>query len=399
MRIFFWFLSLFAAAIGLAVLAHFNVGNVVVFYPPYRIDLSLNFSLFLLLVVFLLLYVALRIIRTARKMPDRVAAYRKGKRENEANAALREALKALYEGRFVQAEKAAERASGLPENAGLAALVGARAAHAMQQFERRDIWLKRIENDAAFRTARLTTQVELLIDDHQTKSALAAVRELNTKGARHVHALRLELKANQQAQNWDEVLRLVNSLDKHRAIHPALSNRLRELAYNDLLSTRVLDAETVRRAWKQIPSADRKRPYVALRAARSFNNFGLHEEARNIVAGALKEDWDERLLRAYRESAAETGSPELRAQIEQCEAWVQKHPADPELELTLGALCLKQKLWGKAQVHLERAVSSSASDSRVTSEGHYLLAQMHERLDHADKAAHHYRECALISKP
>ena len=42
MRIFLSLVILFAAAIGLAVGARFNPGNVVLFYPPYRVDLSLN---------------------------------------------------------------------------------------------------------------------------------------------------------------------------------------------------------------------------------------------------------------------------------------------------------------------------------------------------------------------
>ena len=45
MRFFLWILTLFATAIGVAVLARFNPGNVVLFYPPYRIDVSLNFFL------------------------------------------------------------------------------------------------------------------------------------------------------------------------------------------------------------------------------------------------------------------------------------------------------------------------------------------------------------------
>ncbi|RJX32789.1 MAG: heme biosynthesis protein HemY [Oxalobacter sp.] len=398
MRIFLWVLALFALAVGLAVSAHFNVGNVVFFYPPYRIDMSFNLFLFLLIAVFFGLYAVIRVIRIARRMPARVEAYRKKKRENEANVALREAVKALYEGRFVQAEKSAEVAAALPENAGCAALLGARAAHAMRQHDRRNAWLAKIEKDPAFRTARLTTKVELLVDDHQTKAALEAVGELTAKGARHVHALRLALKANQQAKNWDEVLKLVKTLDKHDAVHPALSSRLRELAYEDMLSSRAHDAESVRRVWNKIPSDDRKRPYVAVRAARAFSEYGLHDDARSLVARALQTQWDERLLRSFRDAAAEEGTPALRTQIEQCEEWAKKHPTDPELALTLGALCLKQKLWGKAQVHLEHAVSGQP-DPQVAHEGHYLLAQMHERLNRPEEAARHYRQCALASKP
>jgi HemY protein len=397
MRIFLWILALFAAAVGLAMSAHFNAGNVVLFYPPYRIDMSLNLFLFLAVVLFLVLYVLVRIIRHARKMPARVAAYRQEKRERDANAALRDALKSLYEGRFVQAEKSAARASDLPENVGSAALIGARATHAMRQFDRRNAWLERLEGDTAFRVARLMTKIELLVDDHQTKAALQAVRELNERGTRHVQALRLSLKANQQAKNWDEVLRLVKSLDNHHAIHPALSNRLRELAYEDLLATRAHDAETVKRIWHKIPSDDRKRPYIAVRAAKSFGQFGLHDEARAIVSKALDADWDERLLRSFRESMAEEGSAALRGQIEQCEDWAKKHPTDPELALTLGALCLKQKLWGKAQVHLEQAVSGMPAP-RVAREGHFMLAQLHEQLSRPEDAARHYRQSALAAK-
>src|SRR5437016_469024 len=135
MRIFLWLLILFATAIGLAVGARFNPGNVVLFYPPYRIDLSLNFFLLLLALLFMLIYGFLNALRTAQSMPGRVAQYRREKREREGNKALREALKALFEGRFGHSEKAAARAAESPENAGLAALIGARAAHRMQQSE------------------------------------------------------------------------------------------------------------------------------------------------------------------------------------------------------------------------------------------------------------------------
>jgi HemY protein len=397
MRIFLWVLVLFATAVGLAVSAHFNTGNVVLFYPPYRVDVSLNFFLLLLVLLFVLLYIVVRTIRNARKMPGRVSAYRRQKRERDANFALRDALKSLFEGRFVQAEKSADRASTLPENASCAALIGARAAHAMRQFERRDAWLARVENEPAFKTARLITRIELLVDDHQSKPALEAIRELNASGTRHIHALRWALKANQQAQNWDEVLRLVRSLDNHRALHPALSSRLRELAYEDLLSSNSHDAESIRRVWQKIPADDRTRPFVAVRAAKSFNAIGLHDEARNLVGRALSVDWDERLLRSYRESAAEEGSSALLAQIEQCEEWAKRRPSDQALALTLGSLCLKQKLWGKAQLHLESALQGGP-EQKVAQQSHFMLAQLHEALKRTDEAAIHYRQCALLLK-
>ncbi len=396
MRLFIWLVVMMAAAIGIAVTARFNPGNVVLFYPPYRVDLSLNFFLVLLAASFMLVYFLVRAFNATVNMPRKVAAYRQNKRERDGNKGLRDALKALFEGRFGHAEKAALRAAELPENAGVAALIGARAAHRMRQQARRDQWLARIASDNGMKTARLMTMTELLVDDHQPEAALEAVRELNASGTRHIHALQWSLKAEQQAKNWPEVLRLVRLLDKHKALHPALSARLRELAYDDLLSDNSHDAESLQRVWATIPTADRLKPFVACRAATALNARGLHDEARVVCEESLAANWDERVLRAYRDAAAPVGSAALLVQIEHCEGWVRERPNDPELALTLGSLCLKQKLWGKAQRYLEQALSD-ASEARMVRESHLKLAQLHEALSQPEEAANHYRQCALAT--
>jgi HemY protein len=396
MRLLLWLVALMATAIGIAVTARFNPGNVVLFYPPHRIDLSLNFFVVLEVLLFLLLYALLRAFNATMSMPARVAAYRQRKRERDGNKGLRDALKALFEGRFGHAEKAAARAAELPENAGLAALIGARAAHRMREPARRDSWLAGTVHDTSLKTARLMTVTELLVDDHRPEAALEAVAELNASGTRHIHALQWSMKANQQAKNWPEVLRLVRSLDKHKALHPALSARLRELAYDALLSDNSHDAESIQRVWATVPSSDRIKPYIAAHAATALNARGLHDEARATVEEALRAQWDDRVVRAYRDAAAPAGTPALLAQIENCEQWMKQRPNDAELALTLGSLCLKQKLWGKAQRYLEQALSD-ATEPRMVRESHLKLAQMHEALGQHDEAAAHFRQCALAS--
>ncbi|CAN5875365.1 heme biosynthesis protein HemY [soil metagenome] len=396
MGLFIRLLLLCLFAVGLAIGARFNPGNVVLFYPPYRVDLSLNFFLFLLLIIFVVIYFVIRTIDATQQMPKKVAAYRRDRRERDSNKALREALKALFEGRFGQAEKAASRAVNLPENASVAALIGARAAHYMSQFDRRNSWFSSIEHDPSHKTARLLSMTELLVDQHKADEALEAVKELNASGTRHIQVLRWSLKANQQAKKWPEVLKLVRALDKHRALHPALSNRLRELAYEDMLTNQVHDAESLRRVWYEIPSADRKNRFVAFIAASAFNASGLYDDARVIIEKALAEEWDDRLMRAYRDACSSEGSASLLAQIEHCEHWALTRPTDPELALTLGTLCFKQKLWGKAQRHIEQALSD-AVEPRTVREANLKLAQLHEALGQTEEAAQHYRQCAIAT--
>ena len=92
MRFFLWILTLFATAIGLAVLARFNPGNVVFFYPPYRVDLSLNFFIITIVVLFALMFVIISTVRTTLAMPARVERYRATRQLRESGRALQEAL-------------------------------------------------------------------------------------------------------------------------------------------------------------------------------------------------------------------------------------------------------------------------------------------------------------------
>jgi HemY protein len=145
-----------------------------------------------------------------------------------------------------------------------------------------------------------------------------------------------------------------------------------------------------------VPNADRCKPYIAARAAAAFNARGLHDEARVIVENALASEWDERVVRAYREAAGPEGSATLLAQIEKCEGWLRAHPGDAELALTLGALCLRQKLWGKAQRYLEQALIDAVGPEQVR-EAHLKLAQLHEALGQQEEASRHFRLCALAT--
>ncbi len=398
MRFFLWLLTLFAAAIGLAVLARFNPGNVVFFYPPYRVDLSLNFFIVAMVVLFALMFVIISTVRTTLAMPGRVEQYRATRQLRESGRALQEALKSYLEGRFGRAEKSATRASLAPEYAGLAALIGARSAHRLQQNRRRDEWLTAAGDYSALRTARLMTTVELLAEDNrQIDEALAAISELNSHGIKHAQALRLALRVQQSARNWPEVLRLVRLLDKHNALHPTLSRRLRDMSYEALLPKAAVDLESLKKLWATVPAADRLSAGVAAVAANAFMKVGRQQEAADIIEKALAVQWDARLLRAYRNCAAPEGSATLLAQIENGEHWARERPNDPELLLVLGALCLKQKLWGKAQRHLEEAMAGTA-ERGIAQEAHLRLAQMHEALNQPEAAAVHYRQCALTTQ-
>src|SRR2546426_6538640 len=154
MRLLFGLLGVFAAAVALVILGRVGAGYVMFVYPPYRVELSLPFFVVASLAGFLLLYAAMRLLGHAVSLPTYVRAYRGRRRRERAHAALAAALQAYYEGRYARAEKEAAAAFEAGPTPGLAALLAARAAHQMRDFERRDRWLERADEAGGAPPAR-----------------------------------------------------------------------------------------------------------------------------------------------------------------------------------------------------------------------------------------------------
>jgi HemY protein len=168
------------------------------------------------------------------------------------------------------------------------------------------------------------------------------------------------------------------------------------MAYEALMPKASEDPESLKLLWSKVPTEDRHSAVVAVQAASAFMKIGQQIEAAAIIESALAAQWDPRLLRAYRQCAAPEGSATLLKQIEHCEHWLRERPNDTEIALALGVLCFRQKLWGKAQRHLEQSLSGG--DLAVRQEAHLRLAQLHEALNQTEAAAEHYRRCALTTQ-
>lgn len=395
MRLLFWVAVLFGGAVGLALFTQFNHSNVVLFYPPYRIELSLNLALALLLLAFFVAWTILSAIRHLSEMPRRAAAYREKSRMNRAQAALRESIENLFAGRFARAERAAREAQSWEDQAQTAALIGARAAHRMQESERRDAWMAQV-TDPEREQARLVSMAELLVDARDAEGALETIAQLQAQGGRQIHVQRIALRAHQHLKNWSEVLRLARSLEKRNALHPVLALRLKQMACEAMLEERRNDPEALYGFWRSLSADERRAARIAEPAARYFCALGRQEEARKVVEEALKVNWDSRLVLRYADCAV---PGKALPQIQQAERWLAEHPADADLYYTLGVLCLGEKLWGKAQSNFERALkyADPAQQRRLRVRAHLALARLFEDTERPEEAQRHYRESAMLS--
>jgi HemY protein len=293
---------------------------------------------------------------------------------------LLEALHEYFAGRYGRAEKAAAASLQAGEQPVLSAVLAARSAHQLRAHARRDGYLAAGAAVPDEQLARLVTEAELLLDDRRHQEALDLLRQLPR---RHSAALKLELKAQQQLRNWEQVLTLTEELRRRNALDATQAEHVRRHALAENLKRKLLDSHALEEAWGRLAAADRADRRVAAAAAQCFSALGGAEQAHRIIEQALEVEWSGELVRLY----AESGGGDAIARIQRAEAWLGKHPRDAALLLTLGRLCAEQELWGKAQSYLDASIAIEPTHT-----AHLAAARLQETLGNAEAARRHYRE-------
>jgi HemY protein len=395
LRVLFWLVVLFAAAVALALAGRAGDGYVLFVYPPWRVEVALLLFVLGALAAFGIGYVTLRLVGHTLALPAQVRAYREGRKRAQAQTALAVALQCYFEGRYARAEKEAALAWEAGAAPGIAALIAARAAHQMREYERRGQWLERAEAAGeSLHAARLLTQAELALDERDFTGARDALRDLRGTGPRHIAAARMQLRAERGAQNWEEVLRLATLLAKRGALPPAIAEEHRVQAQIELLARDAGDRGALEARLRRMPAEDLAHPRVAASAARRAAALGNAALARELIERSLATEWNGALAELYGELPKMDplrAQEEARIRIERAERWLREHAQDAQLLAALGRLCMAAELWGKAQNYLEASVSFGASRA-----AHLELARLAEREGRAAEAQKHFRRAGEL---
>ena len=388
MRFAIWSVILAVLAVGIALLARQSDGYVVIVAAPYRVELSLNLLVLGVLAGYVAFHLLARLAETLLAIPKRVAAYREERARTRARSSLNDALIAFFQGRFASAEKSASVALESDESRGVAAIIAARSAHELGRFSEREQFLDQAKGAPAVDQARLTTLADLLLAQGRHEESLAVLKDLAGRDARNVRLLRMRLAAETALKRWDEALQTTTALSKLGGIPEIEASAMRRAAHLGNLNRKAQDAAALTQYWKHLPNELRLDPSLASTAARYHLALGGNAEAQAIVEDALAAGWDTGLVALYADCS---GTNALHL-IERGEKWLREHARDPALLLTLGKLCMKQGLWGKAQSYIEASLALEP-----THEGHMTLAALMERIGKPQEASRHFRKSAELA--
>ncbi|MDR0736837.1 MAG: hypothetical protein LBF51_08445 [Zoogloeaceae bacterium] len=396
MRSLIWFVVLVVLAVAASLLAH-NDGVVLLALPPWRVEISLTFLIVLLLLAFALTHGLARAMDFALALPAQAHTYRQKHVQAEGQAAMENAIRLLFAGRYGHALRAAENAWRIGQFAATAALIAARAAQRMRKTEDAALWLERakaadVETAAAAHMIGAETALEM--GDEQ--AALAHLQEAQRRQGRHIAALRLEMRARQGTGDVEGVLRLLRQLEKRGGMSAEAAREIRRKTHQQALAQRQSNTGELLAYFHALPKKERT-PRLAESAARKLHHAGEDEAAAEIVEDAIAElrDADDALpdlTELYGQLTATPGRA-LTARIAHAEAWLAAHPQDAHLLLALGRLCIRQQLWGKARNYLEASLSVAASH-----EAHFTLACLLDTLEETDAANRHFRLAASVGE-
>jgi HemY protein len=427
MRAALWFLALFGIAAAVALFAGNNQGTITVFWPPWRVDLSLNLVLLLLFAAFVLLHVALRGLAALFSLPKQARQWRLQQKERALHAALLDAAAQLLAGRFSRARKAALAAlsqerrlaaldARLPQALQvrvIAHLLAAESAQALQDRPARDAHLQQALNESAERGPQLAPEtregVQLraarwALDDRDAPAALARLGELPQGAQRRTLALRLRLKAARQDRRTLEALETARLLAKHRAFSESAAQSIVRGLATELLSG-AHDPAQLLRAWSEFEPSEREMPEVAIHAAQRM--VALRGDL-TLARAWLLPVWERMVqhpqglgesLRVKLVRALEAGLDSVDADwLARIESAQRNNPRDANLQYLAGMACMKRQLWGKAQQLLTQA-GLALQDTNLHRRAWQALAQLAEARDDADQASAAWKRAAQTESP
>ena len=385
MKLLFFCLTALGIAAFVALGIREDSGYVLIGYDVWTFESSLALFVLALVVVFATLYMALRTVDNLLSAPEKMRNWGARHSAKRARKALNRGLLELSEGDWKGAEKNLLRLADHSETPMLNYLAAARSAQQQHAYDRRDHYLQLAH--ACMPTADVAvglTQAELQIDHKQQEQALATLQHLRSIAPHHTQVLKLLKTLYEQLGDWKGLRELLPELRKRNVIGEDELKALGIKIYKAILGQAETDDDPakLRQSWEEIPKKLQTHEELVVCYVQHLMGRGRNDQAQELVFNAMRKQWSEMLIEIYGHIESSKPSKQLSA----AEGWLSRKADDAVLLLTLGRLCLRCKLWGKARSYLESSLSICASSTTYRELGALL-----EQLEEPTKAMECYR--------
>lgn len=352
-------LALLAAAI--APLFKTDPGMVQIQFRGWTVETSVLVLILGILALWLLVWVIIRVWKAPAETARRI-------RERRSLAQLEKGLLALTEGDWSTAERALEKSASTHGRTTARYLAAAEAADGQDAGDRAEWYLE--QADTRNRKQKFLvdlTRARILVQNGNYSEAREVLAGLLKRRRRHPQVLEMLARCYRELGDWEALIKLLPAMQKARVIDDAKADEIRhDAAVGEL--QRCKDAGDLDASWQALSRNMKKAPGVILAFTEQAVKLGAPEMTESVIRSSLKETWTPELLIPYSEPGPEDSSRRLR----QCEKWLLTHPDDALLNLSLGRLCAREELWGKARHHMIRSLEIEPSVAGYDSLGQLL---------------------------
>ncbi|MCG8325773.1 MAG: hypothetical protein MI673_09660 [Thiotrichales bacterium] len=373
-------------AVLTGVFATRSSGVLIMTFGDWTLQTSTNFFLLACGFIFIVLYFSIRLVVRLIRLPRQYSSYRDKKNLIRSDHYLANGMMAMIEGDWHGAERAFDKGTRFSRSPQLNYIGAARAAQKQGQLDRRDEYLRLAHHHAPGKSpAAGIAQAQLFIEQHQSEQALAVLNDLRSRYPKQLEVKYLLLDLYTRMEEWRPVIELLREMKSIKQTDPDRIRSQQLQAYAGLLKQAgdSGDDKVLARTWISIPKKFRRELYLIEAYVVQRIRFPDHFDAEIQIRNILKTRWDETLVRLY---GFVRGHDPMQ-QLDFAEDLLRKRARDPVLLITLGRLCLQNKLWGKARMYFEECLSIKPSP-----ELYRELAALLERLGEKEGAAGCYQK-------
>lgn len=376
-------LILLAAGIWLGIALHNDPGYVLIAYQHWSIESSLWVAGLSLIIIFLIVYVILRLIAGTLTLSHRLTLWSGSRKKRKAIRLTQKGLYLLAQGHWQQAQHLLESAAEHYPTPVINYLAAARAAQELGDLNERDSLLKlAAEQPGQNNIAVGLTQASLQIDADQWEQAIATLKHIQDLDAKNTYALKLLQQTYQHIGDWIALQKLLPTLKKYRVL---TSSKLIELEKSIYLQRlKAADESELSGLWQSMPRSLKTDSALLHQYCLRLLKHGDSAQAYYLIHQQLKKQWDIQLLRLLTHIDDNDLSPTLKF----LESKLPQHNNAADCLFTLGKICQRMQLWGKAEDYLKRCLSLQPQ----MNEAHLALAQVYIALNEKEQALHWFEK-------
>lgn len=384
LRLMFFLVFLVGSVVlGIFLLKH--PGYVIIAYHPWIMQMPLWVALFGSLLFLSIVYLIMTSIDWVQFLWYRIKNWFRFRREQRFYSKTQQGLSFLIEGRWKKAEKFLNAGMNQSLEPLINYLGAARAADELEAYERRDRYLRQAYKMAPSASLAIgLTQASLEIKQGQLEHAAATLNQLRQSSPRHPRVLELLEKVYVRLGDWTHLQAILPSMRKAKVLTPDQFTHFEKNIYIELLRHTPPRLDDMHQTWSDIPRHVKKHPDVAAEYVTQLLRVGgATDEAEELIRKTLKANWQPTLARIY----GTLPFANLNRQLVICGAWLKAYGPKPEILLTLGRLCMRIRLWGRAKEYFERCLAVGPNAEASLEYGRLL-----EQLGEMDEARLKYRD-------